>query len=138
MAIDLPQTTRIKLDCTAYKETNSHERKALHVQGLSYWAPANIGPYSQAIEIGEHVFISGQIGLIPSSLSLPSPPSLATETALAFQHVNRVTAVMRNGWTGTMQLALYWLVDQGDLSVIVETCQKYTKVIYAGLRIQKY
>jgi diphthine-ammonia ligase len=24
-------------------------RQALHVQGLSYWAPANIGPYSQAV-----------------------------------------------------------------------------------------
>lgn len=27
------------------------ERKALHVQGRSYWAPANIGPYSQAITV---------------------------------------------------------------------------------------
>lgn len=28
-------------------------RKALHVQSLSYWAPANIGPYSQAISVRE-------------------------------------------------------------------------------------
>jgi diphthine-ammonia ligase len=26
-------------------------RQALHVQGLSYWAPANIGPYSQAVSV---------------------------------------------------------------------------------------
>lgn len=26
-------------------------RSALHVQGLSYWAPANIGPYSQAVVV---------------------------------------------------------------------------------------
>lgn len=26
-------------------------RTALHVQSLSYWAPANIGPYSQAITV---------------------------------------------------------------------------------------
>ncbi|KAI1312383.1 hypothetical protein F5Y03DRAFT_235643 [Xylaria venustula] len=26
-----------------------HERRGLHVQSRSYWAPANIGPYSQAI-----------------------------------------------------------------------------------------
>ena len=26
-------------------------RSALHVQSLSYWAPANIGPYSQAITV---------------------------------------------------------------------------------------
>lgn len=131
MAIDLPANTRIKLDCIAYKETDSFERRALHVQGLSYWAPANIGPYSQAIEIGEHVFISGQIGLIPSSLSLPSPPSLATETALAFQHVDRVkTAVQTTsgGWKGFTQLALYWLVDPKDSPRVAEACQKYTQV----------
>lgn len=27
------------------------DRSALHVQGLSYWAPANIGPYSQAVTV---------------------------------------------------------------------------------------
>jgi diphthine-ammonia ligase len=26
-------------------------RQALHVQGLSHWAPANIGPYSQAVSV---------------------------------------------------------------------------------------
>lgn len=31
-------------------------RKALHVQSLSYWAPANIGPYSQAISVREFLF----------------------------------------------------------------------------------
>jgi len=27
-------------------------REALHVQSVSYWAPANIGPYSQAVKVG--------------------------------------------------------------------------------------
>jgi hypothetical protein len=27
------------------------ERKALHIQSMSYWAPANIGPYSQSINV---------------------------------------------------------------------------------------
>ena len=49
VAVDLPSPTRIRLDCIAYTEHNAQERQALHVQGLSYWAPANIGPYSQAI-----------------------------------------------------------------------------------------
>lgn len=80
------------------------ERKALHVQGLSYWAPANIGPYSQSIlvrlgsslclcpslpplpddapspyhtQTANRLFTAGQIPLLPSDLSLspsPSPP----------------------------------------------------------------
>ena len=46
IAVDLLGDNRIKLDCFACAVP---ERRALHVQGLSYWAPANIGPYSQAI-----------------------------------------------------------------------------------------
>ena len=51
VAVDLPHPLRIVLDCVAYVEQKKDDRKALHVQGLSYWAPANIGPYSQAITV---------------------------------------------------------------------------------------
>jgi diphthine-ammonia ligase len=51
VAVNLPSPIRCKLDCTAYAERAPEERRALHVQGLSYWAPANIGPYSQAIMV---------------------------------------------------------------------------------------
>lgn len=51
VAVDLPAPHRVKLDCIVYAESSSTERQALHVQGLSYWAPANIGPYSQAIVV---------------------------------------------------------------------------------------
>lgn len=91
----------------------SQTRRSLHVQSLSYWAPANIGPYSQAISISPWTFVSGQIGLLPASLTLPAssnipppcPPdvecdseirscldasSLALETALVLQHTSRL------------------------------------------------
>ncbi|KAL4242079.1 Diphthine--ammonia ligase [Abortiporus biennis] len=120
VAVDLPSPIRIRLDALAFAESNDSERQWLHVQGLSYWAPANIGPYSQAIIIkGQQVFISGQIGLIPASLTLPMPQSLATETALACQHVKRVICALKTqsggGWEGHTQLALYWLTNQDDL-----------------------
>lgn len=51
VAVDLPTPTRVKLDAVAFVEQSPNERQALHVQGLSYWAPANIGPYSQAIVV---------------------------------------------------------------------------------------
>lgn len=51
VAVDLPSPVRVKLDCLAYVESLPTDRQALHVQGLSYWAPANIGPYSQAIVV---------------------------------------------------------------------------------------
>lgn len=49
VAVDLPNQSRVKLDCIASDERSPADRQALHVQSLSYWAPANIGPYSQAV-----------------------------------------------------------------------------------------
>jgi diphthine-ammonia ligase len=60
VGVDLPPDIRVKLDCIAYVEQNPTDRQALHVQGLSYWAPANIGPYSQAITVRSLVELAGQ------------------------------------------------------------------------------
>uniref|UniRef100_A0A7S3D931 Diphthine--ammonia ligase n=3 Tax=Palpitomonas bilix TaxID=652834 RepID=A0A7S3D931_9EUKA len=52
----------------------SDERAALQVMSRSSWAPAMIGPYSQASWKFEHnqgvVWVAGQIGMIPESLDL--------------------------------------------------------------------
>ena len=141
VAIDLPVGINVRLDCIAYDD-RSNERRALHVQGLSYWAPANIGPYSQAIvvrtqisliailldpnrrmfymnQVGDRIFISGQIGMQPSNLALPSPPNFALETALAFQHVHRVLTALKEThgatWKPSFQSLIFWLVDVANL-----------------------
>ena len=49
-------------------------RKALHVQSLSYWAPANIGPYSQAISVRGHPLSLIIFPILPKPSSFP--PSL--------------------------------------------------------------
>ena len=49
VAVALPNGIQVKLDAIAFIEKRAGDRQAHHVQGLSYWAPANIGPYSQAI-----------------------------------------------------------------------------------------
>ncbi|EPT03708.1 hypothetical protein FOMPIDRAFT_49117 [Fomitopsis schrenkii] len=130
VAVDLPGDIRVKLDAVAFIEQSPSQRQALHVQGLSYWAPANIGPYSQAIVVHERIFISGQIGLIPSSLTLPSPLSLALETALSFQHVHRVTTALQNnsggGWEAHQQGVLYWLGNTEDVTCVRKASETYT------------
>ena len=149
VGVDLPPNIHIQLDCNAYIETNPTDRQALHVQGLSYWAPANIGPYSQAItvcpilkcaaaadgatpQVNERIWVSGQIGLVPSSLTLPSPPSLAIETALTFQHVDRVTNALKansgGGWHGFAQVVLYWLTKSSDIVHVKQASRAYEKV----------
>ncbi|KAI7181055.1 adenine nucleotide alpha hydrolases-like protein [Hortaea werneckii] len=83
-------------------------RRGLHVQSRSYWAPANIGPYSQAfvLESDQDVdqdavlYVAGQIPLIPASMELacsPSKDALATfayQAVLALQHAERIGNIM--------------------------------------------
>jgi len=59
-------------------------RQVLHVKSLSGWAPLCIGPYSQAnlLAHGHLSLLAGSIGLIPSTMTLVTPPSLETSQAL--------------------------------------------------------
>ena len=54
---------------------NSHldsERQVMHVQSISHWAAANIGPYSQAVEVDGILYIAGLIGLVSGVMELTS------------------------------------------------------------------
>ena len=57
VAVPLPPGQRVKLEVLGFDDTSASKpvggRQALHVQGLSYWAPANIGPYSQAVIVSD-------------------------------------------------------------------------------------
>ncbi|KAF8866405.1 adenine nucleotide alpha hydrolases-like protein [Acephala macrosclerotiorum] len=90
-------------------------REALHVQSRSYWAPANIGPYSQAISIPSsssshqtrEVYIAGQIPLIPDTMVLPSPSpnplsGFEMQAVLALQHLWRIGVEMKVRWFGSV------------------------------------
>lgn len=93
--------------------------EGMHVRSLSHWAPANIGPYSQAISVRlnsmddavatEHdnsdddqlnavvTFYSGQIGLVPETLALIDRDSTGNDITgqcwLTLRHCHRVVQV---------------------------------------------
>ncbi|MDR0587829.1 MAG: RidA family protein [Burkholderiales bacterium] len=48
-------------------------------------APAAIGPYSQAIKAGNTVYLSGQLGLIPETGTLPE--GITAQTKQAFDNI---------------------------------------------------
>lgn len=86
-------------------------RQGLHVQSRSYWAPANIGPYSQAISIsqgaGNLVYIAGQIPLEPASMELVSSAPKESQSwfednslraVLSLQHLWRIGTAMQVDW----------------------------------------
>ena len=92
-------------------------REGLHVQSRSYWAPANIGPYSQAIGTSivhqgndtglQSWSVAGQIPLIPSSMLLPSksPTSQEMQLVLSLQHLWRIGVDMHiQLWTSAVAL----------------------------------
>ena len=52
VSVDLHPPNRVRLDVVAFSLLSSpQDRRALHVQSISYWAPANIGPYSQSVAV---------------------------------------------------------------------------------------
>jgi diphthine-ammonia ligase len=105
----LPQDALVTISASSVAPTSSKARKGLHVQSRSYWAPANIGPYSQAITVPaatrdgnecELVYVAGQIPLKPASMELYSPRGQDTaetflkQGVLALQHLYRIGAAV--------------------------------------------
>jgi diphthine-ammonia ligase len=134
VAVPLPNHQRVKLEVIGFDPSKYKKsppccaRSALHVQGLSYWAPANIGPYSQAVmvsrlsklltlKVNARIHIAGQVPLLPASLTIPSRVDgspYTTQAFLALQHVNRVIGVLCSpqhtggGWKGWGESAIAW------------------------------
>ena len=79
-------------------------------------APAAIGPYSQAIRLGDLLFCSGQIALDPGSGELVG----TTAAEQAEQVLTNLAAVLKAGGT-TMDLVVrttIFLVDMADFEAV--------------------
>ena len=104
VAVDFPAHVKVSLSLVVLRSPRSQIR-GLHVQSRSYWAPANIGPYSQAIseplfidneEINVHdgsdlelVHVAGQIPLVPQSMDMFAG-TFEEQAVLSLQHLWRV------------------------------------------------
>lgn len=88
----LPSSNFLQLSVVAM--VDSSYKTGVHIQGRSYWAPANIGPYSQTI-MDENLVasISGQIPLIPASMELASVDEFY-DVVLSLQHFNSVKDII--------------------------------------------
>jgi diphthine-ammonia ligase len=98
IACSLPPGIQVSISFTISLPLRSTHR-GLHVQSRSYWAPANIGPYSQAISTRidgqdekdqcEFAYVAGQIPLVPATMEILQAP-FPDQTVLALQHLWRV------------------------------------------------
>lgn len=93
----LPENTSILMEALAHKSLNASptngERRIMHVQSISHWAPANIGPYSQAVKVGDIIYVAGQIALVPGTMQMVDG-GISQECRLALRHVGRVINAM--------------------------------------------
>lgn len=98
----LPVGVNVMLSVTVdLPVTESEEygrRKGLHVQSRSYWAPANIGPYSQSVSVDGWTAIAGMIPLVPAGMEVVnagvSIREVEEQAVLALQHMWRVAKVV--------------------------------------------
>lgn len=90
--------------------------RGIHVQGLSYWAPASIGPYSQCRLVYGVSYVAGQIGLIPQSLELCA--NKHTQAVLALQNAFKVLDVVhefRENWKP--RLCIVYITSKNDYNL---------------------
>jgi 2-iminobutanoate/2-iminopropanoate deaminase len=91
-------------------------------------APAAIGPYSQAVEAGGWLFLSGQIGLRPDTGELVSGGT-AAEAEQALSNLGEVLAAASLTFADVVRVTIY-LVDLADFAALNETYRRFVREPY--------
>ena len=86
-------------------------------------APAAIGPYSQAIRVGDMLFASGQIGLDPATGNLVQG-GIAEQTTRALENVKAVLAKAGIDMVHVVKTTVF-LKSMGDFAAMNEIYAKY-------------
>jgi reactive intermediate/imine deaminase len=85
-------------------------------------APAAIGTYSQAVKVGDTVYLSGQIGLDPQSGQLVE--GIDAQIVRVFDNLKAV-AEAAGGSLGDFVKVNIYLTDLGNFAKVNETMTKY-------------
>jgi reactive intermediate/imine deaminase len=91
-------------------------------------APAAIGPYSQAVRVGDTVYLSGQIPLDPDS-GLLVQGDISTQARRAFDNLTAVCQAAGGSLNQVARLGLY-LTDLGDFAAVNAVMGEYFEAPY--------
>lgn len=91
-------------------------------------APAAIGPYSQAVRMGDTVFLSGQIPLDPATGELVGG-DIGAQARRAFDNLRAVCAAAGGSLDQVARLGLY-LTDLGDFAAVNAVMAEYFDAPY--------
>jgi len=86
-------------------------------------APSAIGPYSQAVRIGDLVFASGQVALDPVGGQLV-PGDVAEQTTRALENIRAVLTEAGLGLADVIKTTVF-LKSMGDFAAMNEVYAKY-------------
>ena len=84
-------------------------------------APAAIGPYSQALRVGNLLFASGQIPLNPATGEMPE--SVEEQAAQALENVRNILAAAGLGMKDVVKTTVF-LSDLADFTAVNEVYAK--------------
>ena len=79
-------------------------------------APGAIGPYSQAIRVGDFLFTSGQVALIPATGQLVEG-GIEAETHQTLKNLSAVLAAGGATWADVAKTTIF-LVDLADFTIV--------------------
>ncbi len=91
-------------------------------------APAAIGTYSQAVQAGETVYLSGQIPLDPETMTLVEGP-VETQVRQVFRNLAAVARAAGGGLDNAVKLTVY-LVDLADFGTVNEVMAEFFTAPY--------
>lgn len=91
-------------------------------------APAAIGTYSQAIRVGDTVYLSGQIPLDPATMALVEG-GIDVQIARVFDNLAAVAAVAGGTLADVVKLNVY-LIDLGHFPIVNEVMARYFSAPY--------
>ncbi|MDQ5878041.1 MAG: hypothetical protein QG638_773 [Pseudomonadota bacterium] len=90
-------------------------------------APAAIGTYSQAVKVGDTVYLSGQIGLDPQSGQLVD--GIDAQIVRVFDNLKAVAEAAGGSLADVVKLNVF-LTDLGNFAKVNETMAKYFQQPY--------
>ena len=91
-------------------------------------APQAIGTYSQAVKVGDTVYLAGQIPLVPETMALESGDMRAQITRV-FENLSAVAKASGGSLTDVVKLNVY-LTDLGHFPLVNEVMAQYFREPY--------
>ena len=86
-------------------------------------APAAIGTYSQAVKVGDTVYLSGQIPLVPETMEVVEG-DFATQTRRVFDNLTAVAVASGGALQDIVKLNIY-MTDLNNFGTVNEIMAEY-------------